>query len=404
MLVKQSIVVLLASLVFTACGNSIFSDYANRLGGALDSGGDSSHTNPMVFKIKTSQSDEVYHLPLPAGFNYDFSVDWGDESPFSEVTSFDDVDASHTYSVAGTYTIKLSGKVQAFSQTAKAGACIITEVVDLGTVDWRSLETAFMGCPNLVSVKGGDLSKVRTTRGMFYLSSQVEPQTSSWNISKVRDMEGMFAFAKKANPDTSNWDVSKVEVFKSMFMGAETANPDTGLWNTKSAKDMSWMFMGAKAANPNVAGWKLSKVTDIQSIFNEAPLANPDVTEWDVSKVTNLSGVFRLAVSAQPDVSKWEVGNVTTMESLFGGATLANPDLSKWNFAEVRDMDNLVNLTSITSENYSKLLVRVNETTLQSRVVLRAGYVKYQLFAQPAREELVSSKGWTIYDRGLENY
>lgn len=397
----KTIVILFTALGLSVGCKSVFTDYKNLTGGAFDAANQGQQTGaPMIFKIQTSQNNEAYRLPIPDGFEYDFRVDWGDESPNGKVTAFDDAEAVHTFKDQGVYTIKLYGKVQAFRQSASAGPCIITEVEDLGSVGWRSLLAAFMDCPNLVSVKGGDLSKVRSTRGMFYRSAKAEPQTADWDVSQVRNMEGMFAFARNANPDTSKWDVSKVRNFSAMFMGTEKANPETGSWVTKSARNMSWMFHQAQAADPDVSEWDLSNVIDIQSIFNEAPLANPDVSEWDVSKVTNLSGVFRLAISAQPDVRNWEVAQVTTMESLFGGARLAKPDMSLWDFSNVVDMDNLVNLTSITSENYSNLLIRVNETTAQTGVLLRAGRVKYSAAAKPARDELTQTKGWTIYDAG----
>ena len=42
---------------------------------------------------------------------YNFTVDWGDGTT-DEVTSFDDVDKTHTYAEAGEYTVVISGLME----------------------------------------------------------------------------------------------------------------------------------------------------------------------------------------------------------------------------------------------------------------------------------------------------
>ena len=66
---------------------------------------------PFVSTWKTGSDNESITLPLPSGYEYNFTVDWGDTST-SQVTSHDDTDKTHTYATAGTYTVTISGTVE----------------------------------------------------------------------------------------------------------------------------------------------------------------------------------------------------------------------------------------------------------------------------------------------------
>ena len=69
---------------------------------------------PMRTEWKVGKGD-VITLPLREGFNYNFSVNWGDETPQQFVTSYDDSDKAHRYDEAGIYEITLSGTLEAWS-------------------------------------------------------------------------------------------------------------------------------------------------------------------------------------------------------------------------------------------------------------------------------------------------
>ena len=332
---------------------------------------------------KMSDTDKSITLPLREGFNYDFTVDWGDGSS-SQVTSYDDTDITHTYGAAGDYTVTISGLVEAWffdggnRLSDYNDHFQIISVEDLGRVGWKNLYYAFEGCTNLTTFKGGD-------------------------VSQVTDMESMFADTRRLDSlSVENWDVSNVQNMISMFHGARLANPNVSDWDVSNVTDMHSMFARATSANPDVSRWNVSNVTDMSGMFDRATSANPNVSDWNVSNVTNMGGMFSGATSANPNVSRWNVSNVTDMSTMFFGATSANPDMSGWNFSSVNDMRGMFQDVTLSTTNYSNLLIRINATTQTDSVTLDGGNSKYNASGETARDELVNNRSWTITDGGLE--
>ena len=86
----------------------------------------------------------LHYSPLRSGYNYNFTVDWGDGSSTSTVTAHDDSDRIHTYVNAGEYTVTISGLVEAwyFNNTGPS-MLMLRQVTNLGDVGWKNLEGAF---------------------------------------------------------------------------------------------------------------------------------------------------------------------------------------------------------------------------------------------------------------------
>lgn len=368
--------------------------------------------------------DNTVTLPLRSGFNYNFTVDWGDLSS-SEVTSFDDPDINHTYSSAGTYTITITGLVEAWYFNNSGDKNKITTVTELGTVGWKSFRAAFRNCDNLTTVAGGDTSSVTDMGSMFEDAANADPDTSGWDTSKVTKMDYMFGYTDLADPDTSSWDTSKVTDMFGMFDWAISATPNTTTWNTSSVTDMSYMFRQATNANPDVSGWDTSSVTtmyfmfsnadsaipdtsswDTASVtnmaymFERADLANPVTTNWDTSNVTDMSAMFWSAPSANPDVSGWDTSKVSSMQNMFLSASAANPNMSSWDFTSVANMTDFASFSGLSTTNYDDLLVQL-DTTAVNTITLDVGSTNYTSAGAggTARGNLVG-KGWTINDGG----
>ncbi len=276
-------------------------------------------------------------LPLKAGYNYNAFVDWGDGSPWSEITFDSDPDKAHTYGAPGNYTVMVYGLMEGFGAPPFFGPTFdyqdqLIEVPNLGDVGWRDLSGAFFQCTNLTSVSGGDTSLVTNFEYMFRGAVNATVDSSTYDTSSAINMNSMFTSAQSATPDTTNWDTSNVTDMGSMFAGASVATPDTTNWNTSSVTNMSGMFSYALAANPNTTNWNTSSVeaTGFSSMFFGAALANPDTTNWDISGATIMWDVFRDAVSATPNTRNWNTSNVISMNRMFTGATSANPDVSLW--------------------------------------------------------------------------
>ena len=134
---------------------------------------------------KVPADSKTITLPLVEDYNYNFTVDWGDGSPISEITAHNDEDKAHTYAEAGDYNLVIEGTLEAWSFNNAGDKDKIRSVEDFGDLGYTNLSGAFHGSTNLSAFAGGV-------------------------TSDVTDMTSMFEGATNANPDVSNWDVSSV--------------------------------------------------------------------------------------------------------------------------------------------------------------------------------------------------
>lgn len=213
------------------------------------------------------EDDKKVVLPIPRGFDYDFAVEWGDGTRDS-VTSYDDPEATHTYEQVGTYTIVITGLVEAWSfWKIPYSKDRIVSITELGGVGWRNFFGAFLACANLTSVAGGDTAQVTDMRYMFYLADKAVPDTSGWDTTNVTRMDGMFWEAALANPEVSSWNTSKVT-------------------------NMDYMFSGTRAATPEVSNWDVSQVAGMRNMFYQATSAAPDMSKWNFVAVKDMHRMF----------------------------------------------------------------------------------------------------------------
>lgn len=352
----------------------------------VTAGGETSNTStvdytldevPMVSSWETTTPSETITLPLRAGYNYNFTADWGDGSPVSIITSYTDVDRIHTYAVAGTYTVTLTGILEAWRFDNAGDKDKIKTITNLGSMGWKSFREAFEGCSNLTIVQGGntqevtdmskmfadaplanpdtsgyDTSKVTDLLMMFYNAASATPNTSNWDTSLVTNMYYLFANSA-ANPDVSSWDTSKVVNMSGLFLGASAAMPNTSNWDTSSVTNMRFMFYGASAANPNTSGWDTSLVTNMAMMFRDATSADPDVSGWDTSNVEDMHYLFMQSGALDPDVSGWNTAKVTDMRALFWGLSAADPDVSGWDTSNVTTMNHMFYDCSVANPDVS---------------------------------------------------
>jgi len=400
-------------------------------------------------------------LPIIPGYTYNFTVDWGDGSAPSVVTSDSDVDKTHQYANAGTYTITIDGTLEAWNfSSVPDSKNMILSVESLGDLGWLKLNSAFKECSNLVSFTASDETRlvtdmsnmfynatdintfnienlnttnVTSMRRMFegtsstgsalpinlaswdvtnvtdfsymFRSSKIDPDTSTWDTSSATNMSNMFAFNDTANPNTLNWDTSNVTDMSQMFQQAELANPNVSSWDVSSVSDFSFMFAFALSANPDVVTWDTISAQDMSHMFEQAGSANPDVSAWDVSNVSDFSFMFASSSSAAPDTSGWSTSALSvTMDDMFNNATISSPNFSSWDFTNVISMNNMLfGTSSLTSADYSTALIKIHTTSPLVGISLDVGSTQFQSAAAAAKTALTTSpKNWIINDGGQE--
>ena len=234
-----------------------------------------------VTQWRFDSDDYNFIFPIKKDLNYDFTINWGDRTSPSEVTSFEDEDKRHVYTKSGTYIITVIGLCEGFINSSYEDfdkskySDNLIKVLNLGNMGWKDLSFAFLANANLVRVLGGHTPTVTDMSFMFSRAHNAQPSTGGWDTSQVTDMSFMFYGASQANPYTSGWDTSKVTDMSYMFNGALQVNPDTSGWDTSQVTDMSYMFTYVLKANPDTSNWDTSKVTDMSGLFAHAPEANP---------------------------------------------------------------------------------------------------------------------------------
>ena len=395
--------------------------------------------NRFVTLWEFTSPNTSFTIPIKTGsdLTYNFTVDWGDGSPQSEITSFDDPDKTHIYENNGEYKITIIGSCSGFQNDANHSNQLI-KVLNLGNMSWKDLSSAFSNNSQLVEVLGGNTSVVKNMSGMFRSANKATPDTKGWDTSNVTDMSHLFNGAESAIPETGNWNTSNVTTVESMFSGATNATPDTSSWNTSNVMNMSFLFKEAIRAIPDISSWDTSRVTTMEAMFYDAISATPETTTsgnvWDTSQVTNMRVMFRGAESANPDTSGWNISQVITMEAMFhnsisaepdttnwdtslvtnmnkvfNGATNANPDTSGWDMSHVTSLRDIFKSSGLDADNYSKFLIRLNEiitqqnyTTVINDKTIDVDSIQYISTATDARANLATN-GWIIYDGGLSN-
>ncbi|WP_075340793.1 BspA family leucine-rich repeat surface protein [Tenacibaculum agarivorans] len=340
--------------------------------------------SPFITTWETTVANETITIPTFPGETYNYTVDWGDGTGVTNETG----DAIHTYAVANTYTVSISGNFPRIYFNNSGDKDKILTIEQWGDQVWTSMENAFYGCSNLNITNTGiddpDLTNVTDMSSMFYQTSSFtgahiegwktgnvtnmtsmfvdaivfNGDLSAWDVGSVRSMLNMFLRAENFNQDISGWDVRNVQSMTAMFSGAVKFNQDIGFkvstgkgWSTNKVESMSQMFHNATAFNQDIGGWNTSSVRDMSRMFEKGPFAampnnfNQDISNWDVSNVEDMSHMFSRAEKFNQDIGfnattgkGWNTSKVKNMYNMFFGTDEFNGDISGWNTGSVENM------------------------------------------------------------------
>lgn len=131
---------------------------------------------------------------------YNATIDWGDSSALSIITTYNDADLTHTYTTTGTRQIIINGTFPHFrignSATIRS---LITKVIQWGDVEWLSTESSFQGTDNLTVLPTGamtGISGVITMQRMFQISSV--PYLPDGFLDLAVNVENLVQFCDQA--------------------------------------------------------------------------------------------------------------------------------------------------------------------------------------------------------------
>ena len=193
-------------------------------------------------------------------------------------------------------------------------------------------------------------------------------------MSNVEDMSYAFANAFSFNQPLENWDVGQVD-------------------------SMDWMFASAHSFNRPLDNWDVGNVKSMVEMFFSTSQFNQPLNSWDVSSVKDMSYMFGFTNSFNASVSDWDVSQVTDMHGMFHNAVAFDQSLGEWEPAAVTDVRDLLSYTGLSIENYDSTLIGWSTTSLPGGLTFEAYDIKY-CEGHAARQYLMDSLGWSIYDGG----
>lgn len=272
-----------------------------------------------------------------SGVDYRCRVDWGDGNE-SIITSYNDPDRAHTYSVAGTYTVKIYGKVPRIYCQGAGDLAKIKTIEQWGNQKWSTMNLAFSGCTALTAINatdGPDLSVCTDLTSMFNnCQTLATGDFSSWDVSNVSYFNNMFSNCYVFNPAVESWTFSTTKnvTMSNMFNNARVFNRDLGSWNMQKVSVIDYMFQDAWAFNnggtSNIQNWNLSALLYLQGVFKNATSFNQPLAGWGTTLSeagkNSLIQTFMGATSFNQNISAWNINDGSITTDMFNGATAYN--------------------------------------------------------------------------------
>jgi surface protein len=287
----------------------------------------------------TSAINETITIPCQNSGTFNAVIDWGDGTPTSTITAYNDADLAHVYTDIDDYTISITGVFPNIYLNNGAEKDKIKKVLNLGTVGWTKLNTAFNGCTNLTEFTAGstDTSNVTNFQQMFQsCSSLITANLIGAALDKASTMYRMFNACTALSSVTFNPASSMTQLLTTsgMFINCSSLTSiDMSSFSTGTVNAMSQTFLGTNSLTSMVG-----------------------VEDWDI---TGLNGT----------------GDLTLF--LTSG--------------------------KMTTAQYDNLLVKWEAQTVFSGMTPSFGASEYTGggTAATARQDLIDIDGWSISDGGI---
>lgn len=170
--------------------------------------------NSFVFEAKATGENDTFTLPIYDGGSYNVLVDWGDAQT-DTITAWNDGAATHTYAVAGTYQVMISGEIVGWRFNNTGSKDKIYDIKSWGPLRLGSGGGYFRGCSNLTVSATDVLDLTGTTdlRDFFRnCTSLTSLDVSSWDMALVINLSYTFYNCSSLTPvpTINNWDIPLV--------------------------------------------------------------------------------------------------------------------------------------------------------------------------------------------------
>jgi len=212
----------------------------------------------------------TYNFPGPFLFTLpvfgDYTdIDWGDD------THGTSSDTQHTYETGDTYTVVVTGSNLRLIHYNNTARTYLTSCNNFSGV--ISLENAFYGCSNLVSVPAELPSSITNIKEAFRDASKFNRDISGWDTSNVTDMEQLFRNASAFNQNIGTWNFTKVEDLNYMFdySGLKTSTYNAMLTSLNANESLTTRLQSTElpTLTIGVVGLTYTNTTDRTELFGK---------------------------------------------------------------------------------------------------------------------------------------
>ncbi len=213
---------------------------------------------PLMLTYIIPSANYTIGLPL-YGSPMNVVVDWGDGSSAESFTTTGE--KTHSYSTAGTYTVKITGTLKTFGDfnaSPSPGIEALNSIVSFGNIGITSLNQFFNGATTLTAIPTKLPASVTSLSNTFLNATTFNLDISGWDVSHVTNMQATFFNASSFNQDIGDWNVSNVTILAETFKNATSFNQDIGEWNVSNVDNFQAAFEGATAFDQNLGSWDFS--------------------------------------------------------------------------------------------------------------------------------------------------
>jgi hypothetical protein len=357
------------ALTGTSPGLEVFSSYSGAIA-----------NNSFITTWETTTASESITVPH-TGTGYSFDIDWGDGTVETSLTEAD-APFSHTYAVAGTQTVTISGTFPRIYFNNGGDKTKIRTVENWGDVGATSMVLAFFGCSNLTTLAAG-----------------------LWDASSYQSaFQSSGVTAIPANFCASN--ASGTTCFQ-MFYGCSSittvgANAFSGLTACTNFSRLFYLCSGLTTTPSNIFTGCVG-MTDIGEGFTLTGMTSvPNSLLADQASLSLVDNLFNQAAVTTIGTNVFHASApLSTFSQMFYNCgTINASDIGDWPISSVTNMTGMFFGCTINTTDYNAMLVGWEAQTEQTGVTFHGGSSTHSGAGTTARGVLTGTSSWTITDGG----
>jgi len=381
--------------------------------------------NPaFLMTIDTTQpgsASDTFILPCGSIGTYNATIDWGDGST-SNITTYNDADLTHVYSVGGTYQIEINGSLPYINFSFGGDKLKAISIDNWGSNQWLSMQQAFGGCTNL-TIPATDVPDFSLCTSFFRAFRDCPlgtlTNTNQWDMSSATRIDSIFENTSiQGHLNLSNWDLSNCEsvgLGSFPFMSnADITSIDVSNWTLRTAGVALSSFIINCDLLTTVTGintWvNTTGLTSFSNILNgNALVSSIDFSGMDLSNCATFQRMCyvnaSLSIINVTGMTLKSFGTISMNSALYwnnSGNLMDIIGLDTWNIEYVNNFTGFMSSTQMTTVEYDKLLISWDSQDAVNNLAVNFGTSKYTLgsSAETARAGLIANDLWTITDGG----